>query len=149
MHCVKCAKSYYVRFLASAKSLSPFKFMSVIHSTETASWLLNVIARFRLESVFCCCGSPLWASFFSSSFSTWDVYLTVPCITPHQCTWTYTLPPFSPLTSVYPSLPSCYGPPEPLRWSWAIRQMVGGGDAATNHQPLDLYGPSFSPCINL
>lgn len=55
VHCVKCARSYYVRFLASAKSLSPFKFMSVIHSTETASWLLNVIARFRLESVFCCC----------------------------------------------------------------------------------------------
>lgn len=52
VQCVKCARNYCV-FLG-LRQLSFSKFMSVIHSTATASWLLNFITLFCSESVFCC-----------------------------------------------------------------------------------------------
>lgn len=86
--------------------------MSVIHSAETESWPLNVIALFRLESIFCCFAC---CERFSTPGQLFLIILfhfgclpqrTSPHITPHLCTWRYTLSPLS-----------------PQRWSYTMRQM--------------------------
>lgn len=91
----------------SFNSLSPSTFMSVIHSTETVSWLLDVVARFRLESVFSYYAfrnrlSTL-GQLFLIIFFHWGCLPHRTYITPHHWTWTYTHSHLSPLTSPPPS----------------------------------------------
>lgn len=141
-------------FLASADRLSfnspsPSTFTSVIHFAETVSWLSDVVVRFCLESVFCyyaCCNRlPTLGQLFLIIFFHLGCLLHRTYITPHHQTWTYTHSLLSPLAETR-TLPGHRGSLELLCWKQALRQMVRRGDAGTNHQPLDLDGPSFSPC---
>lgn len=129
--------------LAVFKSFPPCPFMSIIHSTETSSWLVNVFTLFHLESIFFCCT-------FCKRFPTLGqpfliISFDLGCL-PHH-------------TSHHSS--SLYMEPSPLclspLWAsagtrpWGRWSHVHGesGDVATDHRPLDLYEPPFSLCINL
>lgn len=109
--------------------------MSVIHSAETESWLLNVIALFRLESIFCCFAC-------CERFSTpGQLFLII--LFHFGCLPQRTSPHSSSLyMEIYNlSLVTPHPPPPPT----LLLELRHEADA-THHRPLDLYGPLFSPC---
>lgn len=129
---------------------APSPFMSVIHSTETVNWLLSAVTLFHLESIFFCCTCckrfPTLGPAFSHHLIPLGLftspYLTLLLITVRGATHTLPRHP-SPLDV---PLPSYSVPSEP-----PLEQghEADGRRGRCCNKPLDLYGPPFSPCINL